>query len=340
MGLSRFSILPLGLHDTELRVLKVSISMLRDEGLDCHVLDVPTADSQLVVLDGDSDAGRAALGELNSNQVKLVMAEQAVTGKNIIYIAKPVRVAELHQVLLRISRYLKLPQDKPATPATPTEAPKTQAAKEPGTSVAAAQSDHPLYDSVFYHLLQCKQKQSCAQISDGHGTSIFINGANRTVVARGDQAQIDALLAEPLSGLSVATLHCDGLASHPGAHNIIPLDTLLWEAAIRCSRGSLLPGHSAEKAIRLRAWPNFPRRGFKQAYFKLAAILARRTMSLKSLAAETHIPFDVVAAFYNAVSALGLVDNGNGDKATTKRNRPSDSRRTLLHKLAKRLGIN
>ncbi len=335
MGLSRFSILPLGLHETELRVLKVAISMLGDEGLACRVLDTPAPDTHLVILDGDSEAGRDALHDLDDRQVKLVMADETVTGRNVIYIAKPVRVAELHQVLLRISRYLKPPEE--------TAAPGATAEKDSETGPDAsrgAECDHPLYDSVFYRLLQCKQQQSCAQISDGHGTSIFINGASRTVVTRGEPAQIDALLAEPLSTLTVVELHCDGLASHPGGHHIVPIDSLLWEAAIRCSRGSLLPGHSPETAIRLKAWPNFPRRGFKQAYFKLAAILARRATSLRALAAETHIPFDVVAAFYNAVSALGLVDKGAAKPAVKKRGRPDENRRNLLHKLAKRLGID
>ncbi|HHH48777.1 MAG TPA: hypothetical protein ENK51_07820 [Gammaproteobacteria bacterium] len=122
--------------------------------------------------------------------------------------------------------------------------------------------------------------------------------------------------------------------------NISTLDSLLWQAGVEHSGGHLLDGHDMAQPVRLKAWPNFTRNGFRQSHFKLAAIMARQPISLKELRKEAGVARDEVVSFYNAAYAVGLIDRSVGAADAGQLNsKPRTRRKGLLGMLARKLGF-
>ncbi|MGR8940962.1 MAG: hypothetical protein ACU83V_01520 [Gammaproteobacteria bacterium] len=86
------------------------------------------------------------------------------------------------------------------------------------------------------------------------------------------------------------------------------LRSLLWYGVFKSSKGRLLEGSSAEKAVRLKRWPDLNLADC-QELIKLAAFMQSNAASLQTIAEKTNIPMSVVNDFYNASEVVGLIEH-------------------------------
>jgi hypothetical protein len=92
-----------GLNDADLKVLQVAVVMLRDEDIHCSILEGINGDGQIVVMDIDTDLGKAIYQDLREYQVKILLSQQYdFTEKNTVSLRRPFRVTTLKDVLQQI----------------------------------------------------------------------------------------------------------------------------------------------------------------------------------------------------------------------------------------------
>ena len=95
--------------------------------------------------------------------------------------------------------------------------------------------------------------------------------------------------------------------------------------------------------MKLKAWPNFTRQGFKPEHFKIAAIMARQSTSLESLCETLNLAEENVIGFINGCYVVDLLEIG---KASDLTETPASIERKSMHtysglfkRIAARLGF-
>lgn|GEM_PF-2633284 len=344
---------PIALNETNQKVLKVAVGLINDEGINARLLPEGNPLGHVLVIDGDSEAGRQALAEAREGQVKLVMSETRCEGKNVIWHETPVRVADMHELLSRIclriiatlasqaaseeAREAARAEEDKAQPVADTDAESPP--PSPTSDETPTLGDGQKVSKLFHLLLEAKIQQTCYRISQGEHL-LLVGGYNDSFAA--DEGSIAALLDTPAERLTVEQIDIVAFAKEAQNLNIQALNALLWQAGVDHSDGRLLAGHDSNHAVRLRAWPNFTRNGFRQSHFRLAAIMARQPISLKALRKEADVSQSEVNDFYNACYAVGLIERRTDDAAgeTVQERRKRAPRSSgLLGKLARKLGF-
>jgi hypothetical protein len=316
---------PLALNETDQKVLSVAASLLTADGMPCTLLEEGDPGGHLLIIDGDTEAGRRILAQTSDNQLKLLFASQAETGRNLVHLPRPIRVAELQDVLTRIHLRLRA-----------LLASKGEPASKPNTAPAAITANAK---NLLHIFLEAKQSQCCYAIEGPDRSRVLIGGHNATVAANGAEA-IGRILKQPLAQLEVEEIDIVEFAKRAQQMTLSALDTVVWQVGIACSKGELLAGHDLEQPVKLKAWPNFTRNGFHQLHFKLAAIMARQPISLLELKKISGIPLEEIVNFYNAAVAVGLIERDTQPAARHRATRiPGPRQHRLLGLLARKLGF-
>lgn len=358
---------PIALDSTNRMVLKVAVDLINDDGIDCVLLPDNSPEGQLLVIDADNEAGRQILTESSDEQVKLVLSQQRPQGKNLIWQEPPVRVIDMKEQLALICQPMQIAaathKDSEPAPvkATPESGAKRQKNEMPTLQASAVES--PVVKSpvikkgpasgaasekkteqktpgqnLFLTLFTAKQEKTCYQITFD-GQRLLVGGHNGTVAVKNDQDS-KTILTIPAEQLRIQQIDAVAFAEDAQELHISALDNLLWQAGVDHSGGRLLKGHNVEQAVRLKAWPNFTRNGFRQSHFKLAAIMARQPISLTDLRKQSGVLQRDIVSFYNAAYAVGLIDRTATTPDSAAQNpRPRTRRKGLIGMLARKLGF-
>jgi len=324
-----------GLDELDRKVLRVAVGLLSVDGVNYQLLAKNSVISQLVVIDVDSDKGKAHLSRTNENQLKLLLGSGKFSAKNTVAMAKPMRVSSLKELLEKV--YQRLQSSSVHSIVAQAEKAHTVPAPSPtGT--------------LFTVLYQAKQQKQVLELRSRTDTAaLYINGVNGTVAAvEKDHGGLDRLLKLSPSTFVISEISATDFEEKIGECVVSALDACLWKAGVCCSTGEILQGHSMDSAVKLKAWPGFTRHDFKPAYFKIAAILARHAISLNKLVAALKVPEVEIINFYNAAYAVGLIDivgETRSEPVSAVHNEvkpalnPLSSSKSLFSKLARRLGF-
>ncbi len=351
---------PIALDPTNRKVLKVAVDLINDDGIASLLLPDNSPHGHLLVIDADNNIGRQVLKESRDGQVKLVLSEKRLEGKNLIWQEPPVRVTDMQELLTRICLRMKATfatQKAMNTPANTNESAVVPLSKETGktegtqttetTATAPPANATPLEDtpkpaapsrSLFHILLSARQQKTCYQIR--FDTIWLLIGGHNGSVASKHEADARTIMMAPFKKLYIEQIDIVAFAKNAQEMSISTLDSLLWQAGVDFSDGRLLEGHDMAQPVRLKAWPNFTRNGFRQSHFKLAAIMARQPISLKELRKEAGVARDEVVSFYNAAYAVGLIDRtATASDPGLQNGKPRTRRKSLLGMLARKLGF-
>lgn len=332
---NELKISPVGLDATGQRILQVVLTLLRDEeGIHCALLGNDDASGHLVIVDMDSPGGRAAFAGLSAGQVKLLLGGPPASGRNIVSLGKPVHVNALRDMLVRICRRMQVQLDASLHDL---EAPPAAAAPD------ATESAHDERSDLLTLLCEARRHGTLLALAVDDEDLLLVNGATRAFAAVAGDAESrlfaaapDRLASRPLDEAAFETLTRN--------RTLGALDNLLWQCAVHAEPDRLPAGIGDETPIRLKAWPNFTRQGFRNDYFRIAAALARQPASCAQLVELTGLERRSVVGFITACDAVGLLvalppAGADPEKVTPLHNATTPERRGLLARLAQRLGL-
>jgi len=352
---------PLALSDVDRKVLGVAVNLLTEEGIFCSLLPKDIPHGHLLVINHDSDDGPKFLSQALDGQVKLLLTSENISGKNVICIERPIRVAELADVLTHICLRIKVRlASKKLSPAPEKNAEEKNTVKaKPAATVEVNEKEEvktkekakeqpitPLppkpvcnEPNLFLQLLQAKQQKYAMAVHGPDETIVLIGGHNSSVAARSSES-IQHILHTPTRNIFSEKIDVREFDELSKFLTLSALDNLLWLAGVEFSHGQLLPGHSMDHPVKLKAWPNFTRNGFRRSQFKLAASMASQSISLTALADSTGVPQEEVIDFYNAAFAVGLINREAETHHDTQKTKHTTSRkRGLMGMIARKLGL-
>jgi len=325
---------PLGLSDLQNQVLKVAVNLLAQEGIEYRLLQSNNTGGQLLVVDNDTDSGRYVLTRARRAQVKLAFSSQSQSGKNLVTLKKPIRVSALKELLGAIHRKINRAEIK-AQPATEQE---KIPLKQENIALVESQAPEPeptLLDTLF----GAKQSHQSLHIQHDRLGDIFLNTSEQTYASSNNAVYIDQLSAIPMGEMQIRIINSHTFNQAVKQLEIHALNGLLWRIGIHCSSGILLVGHSVDKLIRLKAWPNFTRNSFNPKHLKIAAVMAKKPTTLVQLKDSVNLPLAEVVNFYNASLMIDLIDENPKDTLVAQQVEKGTVNRGLLKKLAERLGF-
>lgn len=331
---------PLGLNPADFTLLQQVVGRLsREEELPCRLLAPDDPQGHLAVIDHDSPQGQTAMARLRPGQVKLLFATAASNGKNIIAMQRPIQPEHLFSLLRRICQQMLRQLDQEPAPLSPAGA---HAGAQPVVSAPASAetSDAPpasVQPGLLALLLKARQQALRLHLK-WDDQELFVDGEQNVYATLAPEDKMRSLLAAAPERIQVAELDEAELPTRLGSV-ITGLENLLWEAGLACEQG--LPAElEATSALRLKAWPNFTRKGFHPEHFRIAALLAQRAASYEEIVQQPGISRSGVCSFLNACHAVGLLIAADqlASPAVERPSRPSQ-RKGLLNRIAQRLGI-
>ena len=273
-----------GLLDDELVLLNSALASLEKKGFSYRDTGQRREDAQLLVINGDTLAGREALvqcyGEANQ-QIKLVLSRHVIEGPNIIWLIRPLSLDVLTSVLLRLSKDI------------------SKGIFTQGRSGI----------TTFHLLFEAKQTGSTMALNLDDSPLLYVNAIGNLVATECDDEQLIALLAANLSSLTIQNvLITDIPAVSAGAMRVTSLDNMLWQAGLLWDSAELLNELHVEQVFKLKEWPNFSSNNVFPEHIQLASALSNQSLSLAKLQALTGISKKEVTCFINAAYAVGLID--------------------------------
>ncbi len=322
---------PCGLNEVDHKVFRVAINLLAGEGIACRLLPVNDCNGHVLVVDTSFANSDAILNKARKGQVRLLLSNDRVAGKNLVSIEKPVRVAAVMDLLTTLSRHLQTQIQASGVPA-------------PGQQVVSAPAENlsGIENTLFHILYHAKRNPQRLRIINDGLPDLLVNSFNGTVATSADHGTLESILRIPYNRCEVNEVSETTLARLSKGLELMALDGVLWQAGILCSRGQLLTGHKTDVPIRLKIWPNFTRHGFRPKYFRIAAILARQAVSLDELRRLTGVAAEDIADFYNAAYAVGLIERRKTARPRHDVYEPqaiNQERKSLIQRLATRLGF-
>jgi len=309
----------LGLDATGQRVLDVVLGLLREEGVACRLLSSGDPTGHLVIVDREAVDGERWLAELSPGQVKLLLGGAPVQGRNLAFLAKPFNVGAMRDLLLRIIRQMRA---------------QLQAAEQRETG-------NDTSSGLLAALKQARDNGQALIVQRDGQPLVYISGATRACAFVAGQSPA-TLLSQP-QALSFHSLADAAFRQATQDLALSALDALIWQCALAADTERLPPGLNEATPVRLKAWPNFTRQGFRHDFFRIAAVLARQPASCDELIQSTGLSRSSVIAFLHACEAVDLLVTGlppgaGTDKVTPIHRHTTASRQGLLSRLAERLG--
>lgn len=316
-----------GLGTRDRVVLHTVIRVLSRDGFRLEILTGDVQHAHLLVVDEDSVEGRTALERRRSGQVVLLFSSNSRSGKNLVVLRKPIEIDALRDRLREL--FKKMQAQLQRGTGTPSSA-EDQSAQE---------ADLPEH-TLLRILLDAKENKKAVRIQCEPHPDIFVDGLNKSLATNAAMEAVREVVRTPVSQLLIEDLGRSGFALDTNGVNVSTLDNVLWMAAIECSRGRLLPGHSPNIPVKLRAWPNFTRNDFKLEHLRLAAVLARRAVSLRKLVEITRVAYEDIVDFYNAAYVTDLIETCETEQpGGAPVRKPVPQWQSLFGKIARRLSF-
>jgi hypothetical protein len=319
------SISHIELSNTDHSVLKVVIGLLAKNGVKAEILDKSDTTGSVMIVDIDTPVGKTFYETFTDRKrALLLLTHETVNDQRHIVLKKPVRVQTLRDVLLDVSVN---------TGSTPTSPSKNKTADTTEATVKVN-----FKETLFFTLLKAKQEKQITQIFCPPYSPLFVNpekGIIATTASREILRKITRNQTGPVKDTKVSDADFEILSK---GQLIIPLENILWSAALYGSQGQLVAGHTADMPVQMKAWPNFSRLEFEPEHMKMTTIMTSSPLTLKQLAEKTKVPWEKVVGFYNAAMATGLIIlNPTNLPITTTKSTVAKS--GLFSKIAQRLKI-
>jgi len=289
--------------------------------------------SNIVLVDIETQEGLHFWQESPKNTLLIAYAKTNSTQAEF-FIQKPVRVQPFVDLLKQLSLHLqKTSQTVASSPAevqqpSPLEQQPLPSPKStiPSISLSAptiypSALDGGLEDPLFYPqkylvgLLQQAQQQAGP-------THFIIAGMEHLFFVPGKQICYCSFPQFTQINSSKKLLYCSPtkqVISQPASFEEIsaivkkqhftsyPLISVLWFLALCASQGRMIQGYPRTAPMRLKQFPNFSLLPHEPIHIKLAAFMLKNTVSLKTVADQTHVPLARVTDFFNACALTNLV---------------------------------
>lgn len=326
-----------GLAERDQRALKLVIEFILGRDIPCRYLGDGNSSGHIVVVDLESEEGHDALTKLRPGQVKVLFSEERIVGKNIVTLIAPIKFEILKNVVIKICEQIKVQLDRRQKKRLEIE----QTIQELSNEQEAVLNDGV---SIFNVLFGAKKEKSYLKISPVNMPSLLVNGADGMLATDADEEELQKILSS-----STIQLESEEVSSSDvppvlqSAANVSLLEDALWLAGLSWHSGELLDDYSVDDIVKLKAWPNFTRNSFSPDHLKLSAALSSQAMSLRNLNAVTQVSLVEIIRFFNSCYAIDLVDvdvsDGCKEKVVIEKKNVNDKRRSLLFRLADRLGF-
>lgn len=326
---ARMNISVVELSNTDYSVLKVAVGLLKKNAIEVNILERGDPSGSIVLIDFDTQAGKDFYSQFNSkrNFSLLLFSKETFSDIRHWIIKKPVRVQTLKDVLFDIYTTL-MPASKKSSPLA------IENHEKEITFNSLVLTDRIL----FFILLKVLQEQKIAQIFCPPHSSLFVNAPNGVIASSVSREVLRKIIVNQSNSLKSIRLSDADFEVLAKGQLIMPLHQVLWSAALYGSHGQLIPGHSEQVPVQLKAWPNFSRLEFHLEHMKLAAIMTSQPLSLKQIEQKTGLPWTTIVGFYNAAWATELIIIKPETLPTVSRQNEA-SKIGLLAKIAQRLKI-
>ncbi len=339
----------IGLEDDNLTAVLAAIEFVKNKGITCRYLGNDDIKGHLVILDLESEAGSAAFSKLRPGQVKLVISEKKLTGKNLASLPKPVKAMAIKTLIERICSQIEIQLAAKSSPtkSSPAKAPPEKAEATQGDShdkqSNEASSSEAIHEETAFHILyDAKCAQKLLKMNVNGYPSVLIHGKGNSLATSATQEQLRVILATAKEAITIEKLEAQDFPSAPsGDTELSPLDSSLWAAGLLWRSGTLINQCGPDQPVKLKAWPNFTRNTFFPEHLSLSAALAVQALSLNKLHETTKVPMDEIICFFNAAYSIGLIDVNPDQSAppATRAVKNDNKRQGLLSKLAHRFGF-
>jgi hypothetical protein len=320
----------IGLNNTDYSVLRVAMSLWEKHAdTKVNILEKNDTSGAIIIVDYDTEKGKSFYQRFNNavGRTVLLLTTETLNEQRNFVLKKPVRVQTLKDVLSDIYAFLK-PTKNPAV--------ETTSAANITQPPATATSDHP---PLFFILFKASQEQQVIQIFCSPNPLLFIDGINRIVAYSLSQQSLRKMILNSRCSLKITKLSPANFEVLAKGQLIMPLSHLLWIAGLYGSYGQLLPEHSAEIPVQLKAWPNFSRLEYEPAHMQLAALMTTRALTLKQIEQKTQFPWETIVSFYNAAYSTELVIVNPANLPIATAHKASSTKLSLFAKIANRLKI-
>ncbi len=341
MSAQSLNISALHLGETEQKILHVAVRLLQEDEFACQLLGDSDCTGHIVVLDMDSDAAAETLQKLRSSQIKILLADEQRSDRNLVSLAKPVHVETLRFVLGKVCKQLMLHLQKtydeivqPAEFSQPTEI---------ASEVNDAEDDYEEEESsLLLVMLEARDQKKCVKIEEEGMPTIYIDGNKSTIASEMDYEHVlEVGLHNNEHHLHKSEFGEKDVDTAADDISLSSLDNFLWELTLKSSENILPDDIDLDTPIKLKAWPNFTRHGFHPDNFKIAALLARQPNSQRNLIEATGLGEEVISRFINSCYAVGLIEVQNDENPVEvpEKRQISEERSGLFRRLAMKLGI-
>lgn len=320
-----------GLSTQEGTVVNVAANLLAAMDVAVKVLDNGDLSGDIVLVDGGSVAGRGVLGRLDGRQKALLFVDSDSDAKGSNVIVRPVRVQALRDALSEVMAALPAKRVQPPAPVGKAQTTTASAQQQ-------APSAQPLPGTFFYLLLDTVVNRSLLRVDCGGGTTVLIHGPTQCIYTHADGMSLEKMSQQNYDMLKSQKLSETEFMQATKGMSLTRLHDVLWLAERHGGRGQLLPGHSAEVPVRLKVWPKFNNRHVRPENLKLAAMMSKQPLSLRTLAVSSGVALPQVIDFYNSAVAFGVIEKHETAQPVTPPPKPSSSG-GLLGKIARRLAL-
>lgn len=319
------------LTSTDYSVLKVAVTLLEKNHLKVHLLERGNTTGMLVLVDFDTPSGKDFHRQFNyaRHRALLLLSTETLNDQRNLVLKKPLRVQTLKDALydlyLNLNPQLKISQANSQL--------KTETSNLPANPVSPQ-------NNLFLILLKALQEKSIIQVFCSPHSPLFVNTMSGIIASSISNEILRKIISSQSYVFKSTKLSSADFEILAKGQVIVPLNQVLWNAALYGSHGQLIEGHSPDIPIQLKAWPNLSRLDFESHHIKLASIMAGKVFTLKQIQSQTHFPWETIVGFYNAAYATNLIVINPANLPTTSTSSKSTPvKASLLAKIANRLRI-
>lgn len=314
----------INLSDTEQKVFQCALNSIKDENLLCEVLPNQNYRGHLVVINLEADQSANIFKSLRPGQVKLVISSEHKMGTNLVSVLKPIKEQSFKDVLMKVCHKMteQLSQaDEPQQVATP----------EPQKRVSNIAN-------FMQQVIQLRENKQNGVIQLNN-QSMVIDGEREMLLSHDPIENIIATDLELFEQAEIEILSDNQNYDKSGYSTITALSGFLWELAVKTTDSILPADLTSETKISLKAWPNFTRHGYRPEHLKIAALLAKQSISINVLVEKTALEVNLVQQFINGCYAVGLLNLNCQAERNPDVKQVSQEKKTIFKRLAYKLGF-
>ena len=322
------------LSSTDYSVLKVAVTLLERNRLKVHFLEKGNTTGTLVLVDIDTPGGKDFYTHFNyaRHRAMLLLSTETLNDHRNLVLKKPLRVQTVKDVLYDL--YLGLNPHLKIGPSNQLNQPS-----ETETTYSSSNSFNP-QNNLFFVLFKALQEKGTIQVFCPPHSPLFVNTISGIIASSISNETLHKIISSQSHAFKSTKLSSADFEILAKGQVIVPLNQIIWNAALYGSHGQLIEGHSTEVPIQLKAWPNLSRLDFEPHHMKLASIMAAQALTLKQIQLKTHLSWETIVGFYNAAYATNLIVINPANLPTTSTSKSAPPVKTsLLAKIANRLKI-